>query len=106
MSHRDCLCRCECHDPSIEDPAPHIPGCAYTDPSYEPRVTLSKAAANAIETYLAHARNLHEWDKANPMPAFERAQETHKVERIAEAMKVAEAEKNMVAELERDARGR
>jgi len=70
------------------------------------RVVISKISANAIDAYIKSVRNLDLWDKANPMPAFERAQETHKVERIAEAMKVAEAEKNMVAEIERDARGR
>jgi len=72
----------------------------------EIRTTVSRSTAIAIENYLSLARRLHQWDKENPTPPFERAQEAHKVERLAESLKVAEAADNVIIELERDARGR
>lgn len=42
-------CACPCHDPSIEDPWPHIATCAYHDPNFEPDQRSAYARGRADE---------------------------------------------------------
>lgn len=81
--------------------------CRYAErcPSVKPSF-LSDTAYSALMAHRRCVQNLIRWDKENPPPPFERAQETHKVERLAESMKVAEAAERVIDELERDVVGR